>query len=97
MDITKLNAVPDSSLNLSPVIPSMTGNPAANPAPRIIKPGIAIIKEPAAFNRDKPERINTKEAIIIFLTGTDLRMLPINSRIIIMPATNEDRAKSAFP
>jgi len=58
---------------------------------------MAVSKEPAVFNSSKPARINANEASINFLTGTDMNMLPIISRMMIIPATNEERPNRALP
>ena len=42
MSITKLNAVPEISLYILPVKPSITGNPGDNPAPIKNSPKVFI-------------------------------------------------------
>ena len=66
ISITKLNAVPDVSLNISPTKPSITGNPGASPAPRSIIPA-EFIMYPSIRRPNAPKSNRMSEIIINLL------------------------------
>ena len=93
---TMLNAVPETSENLLPINPSMTGKPAANPAPIAIKPTIAT---KGTFDNHKSKHPNKRKRNEIFTIKSwevRLKMPPMNIRITAIPSTYSDRAYNAL-
>ena len=92
---TILNAVPDTSAKRLPTKPSITGNPAANPAPIIISPATATTYCSATLSKIQPVSRITNETSRIWRAGRALNTLPRSKRIAAIPATYSDKAKSA--
>lgn len=66
INIAKLNAVPDTSLNISPTIPNITGKPGANPAPRTNMP-IELKRYPFINNPAEPNTNSSNDRNISLL------------------------------
>src|SRR5690606_23055435 len=90
-----LKAVADSSAKRAPANPSITGNPAARPAPLIINAAVAKAGVCVVRNMNAPVNNRARESAMMRDGETLLSTLPRETHNTVRHATLRERVKSA--